>query len=259
LYIYKITNKINDKFYIGKSSKLVNESTDYFGSGLLIKKAIIKYGKENFVKDILVDNIQTELELNELEIEFIDKHKSEFGKKCYNLAEGGTGGNSIKFYSEEQYKKFVEKMKKVSNRSNQSGELNPNWNNKYDTGTLKEGYMFFKESSNWNNTQYLSLYDDKVKSGEFIPFSKGIKQSDEAKLQKSIDMKNWHLENEHPLKGLEREDSPNYGSHRTDEQKSNMKIALKKAHSIKVECKYCKKLTSRSNNARWHGDNCKLK
>ena len=50
MQIYKITNLINGKIYIGQDS---NDRLDYFGSGLLIKRAIKKYGKENFNKQII--------------------------------------------------------------------------------------------------------------------------------------------------------------------------------------------------------------
>ncbi len=48
--IYKITNNINKKIYIGKD---ITCNPNYFGSGVFIKKAITKYGRENFTKEII--------------------------------------------------------------------------------------------------------------------------------------------------------------------------------------------------------------
>jgi len=48
--IYKTTNKINGKIYIGKDT---TSNPQYLGSGKLIKRAILKYGVENFTKEIL--------------------------------------------------------------------------------------------------------------------------------------------------------------------------------------------------------------
>jgi hypothetical protein len=39
-YIYKITNHLNGKIYIGKSSKSIESSSNYFGSGIEITRAI---------------------------------------------------------------------------------------------------------------------------------------------------------------------------------------------------------------------------
>ena len=52
-YIYKITNNINGKLYIGKhSTDKLNDG--YIGSGIRLHQAYNKYGIENFTKEYLV-------------------------------------------------------------------------------------------------------------------------------------------------------------------------------------------------------------
>ena len=53
MHIYKITNQKNGKIYVGKKLGLFSDCLDYFGSGLLVKQAVEKYGKENFSKVLL--------------------------------------------------------------------------------------------------------------------------------------------------------------------------------------------------------------
>ena len=87
--IYKTTNKINGKFYIGQhqTKKLDDE---YFGSGKYLQRAINKYGIENFKKEILFV-FKTEQEMNQKERELITE---EFCKQddTYNICPGGFGG-----------------------------------------------------------------------------------------------------------------------------------------------------------------------
>lgn len=107
--IYKITNQINGKFYIGKTIKtlqnrfhnhcyeaLKRNSTTYF------HRAIRKYGKENFILEEieLCDNKI----LNEKEVFWISKLRPH-----YNQTNGGEGINGYK-YTEEQCRKISERM-----------------------------------------------------------------------------------------------------------------------------------------------------
>ena len=90
-YIYKITNKINGKIYIGQHKHLENEKFDqYMGSGKLIKDAISKYGIDNFTKEILEEC--TKENVNEREIYWIDKLKAR--ENNYNISAGGGQGDS---------------------------------------------------------------------------------------------------------------------------------------------------------------------
>lgn len=85
-YIYKTTNLVNHKFYIGQhKSKAFDKS--YFGSGILILKAFEKYGIDNF-KCELIEECDSKQTLNEREKFWIKKLKPQ-----YNISIGGNGGN----------------------------------------------------------------------------------------------------------------------------------------------------------------------
>ena len=89
--LYLTVNKINDKFYIGvhkqKKGYLPEEFDGYYGSGHLLKKAIKKYGKENFERITLCYDENREL-IYKLEKYLVD----ETNPASYNLAAGGIGG-----------------------------------------------------------------------------------------------------------------------------------------------------------------------
>jgi len=83
--IYKTTNLINGKIYIGQDS---NNNTNYLGSGKLIKAAIKKYGSENFLKEIL-EECNTKILLNEREVFWIKYFTSTDLNIGYNISRGG--------------------------------------------------------------------------------------------------------------------------------------------------------------------------
>ena len=82
-YIYKITNLLNNKIYIGKHSTN-NINDGYMGSGKIIKQAIKKYGIENFIKEYLAF-CDTESKLNWFEKFYIKKYDSTNNDIGYNL------------------------------------------------------------------------------------------------------------------------------------------------------------------------------
>jgi len=88
MIIYKTTNLVNNKIYIGQDSK---NNSNYIGSGLLLERAIKKHGIENFKKETL-EHCKSFDELNEKEILWIEKLNSTNKKIGYNISNGGQGG-----------------------------------------------------------------------------------------------------------------------------------------------------------------------
>jgi len=91
MQIYKITNLINNKIYIGKDTI---SDPNYFGSGLLINRAFEKYGKDNFVKEV-IDETDGYNELSEKEIYWIEQYNSTYREIGYNISKGGDGGDTL--------------------------------------------------------------------------------------------------------------------------------------------------------------------
>lgn len=97
MLIYKITNKINNKCYIGQTIKTAEQrwkehQTHAFGSHendrkKILYRAIRKYGIENFTFEVIQDNIQTQEQLDKAEIYWIDYYNSFIDG--YNATFGG--------------------------------------------------------------------------------------------------------------------------------------------------------------------------
>ena len=106
--IYKTTNLLNDKFYIGLHKTNSAEFDGYYGSGTLLKQAIKKYGKENFKRETLYsfDTLDAARQ-KEREIVTIDFTQD---SKTYNLSVGGTGGNTIAGYTEHELIEYKTKL-----------------------------------------------------------------------------------------------------------------------------------------------------
>lgn len=90
-YIYRTTNLISGRYYIGMHS--TDDVDDgYLGSGTYLKRSLNKYGKENHSIEILeFVNTREELAARERDIVSLQKIAK---KECMNLKVGGSGGFS---------------------------------------------------------------------------------------------------------------------------------------------------------------------
>jgi hypothetical protein len=91
-YIYKTTNLVSGRIYVGQ--KTGTFAPDYYGSGILLKRSLNKYGSNNFKLELIV-YAKSKSKLNKLEKEFIKKYRQIYGKRnLYNISDGGEGGKT---------------------------------------------------------------------------------------------------------------------------------------------------------------------
>lgn len=112
-FIYQTTNLINNKKYIGQH-QTENIDDGYLGSGVLLQKAIKKYGKENFSRQILCFANNKD-ELDSLEIAYIAAAQARESDQYYNLNDGGLGQRG--FVMPEEQKKAISESEKEAYRS----------------------------------------------------------------------------------------------------------------------------------------------
>ena len=107
--IYKITNTVNGKSYIGQTrhDAMKTRIRDHFAGygNRIVKRSIEKYGEDVFIFEILHDGIIPEL-LDSYEIEAIAKYNA-LVPNGYNLTTGGGSGSR----SEESRRKISESKK----------------------------------------------------------------------------------------------------------------------------------------------------
>jgi group I intron endonuclease len=192
-YLYKITNNLNDEYYIGIHS--TNKLEDnYFGSGTRLWRSIEKYGKENFSIEILefLPNREA-LKNRERELVTEDVLKD---VKCLNLQPGGGGGISgdlhhdklkkgassfqTKKWEDEKYReKHSEYLRQNNLRNHALGLMPPppNWTGKKhrEETKIKIGAINSILQMGTNNSQYGTMWvtdgvkNIKIKKSEPIP------------------------------------------------------------------------------------------
>lgn len=280
--VYKTTNLINEHIYIGVH-KTDNPNDDYLGSGIILKNAIIKYGAENFKKEILFifDNIA---DAYAKEKELVNKEFT-LREDTYNLTTGGSWSVSYKLkpacgknhwlFGKHLSEKIKKRMKETLKITNQKPEIilkrseasKKMWKNQ----EIKSKIINSIKKSNLHQETRINrslgsvkAYNTRKENG-YIMWNKGKHLSEQDKLNKSIaalnkekikcphcnrkmepgNAKQWHFDN-CKLKGM------------NDEQKNEF---LKPKEPIMIKCTYCDKImkTSDGNIKRHHFEKCKFK
>lgn len=153
--IYKTTNKVNGKFYVG-AHKTLDLNDDYFGSGKHLLRAIEKYGIENFTKEILhvYDNAD-DMYNKEKEIvneEFVSS------KNTYNLKIGGFGGWDHVDISKRIFTEDSKRKMSVAAKRRQTGETNSFYGKKHSDESKK----LIGQSS---KRRAKKIYEDRITKG----------------------------------------------------------------------------------------------
>jgi len=137
-FIYITTNKINGMKYIGMCKSSKPKEADYLGSGTHFKKAVKKYGKENFVREI-VEECQTFEQMCLAERSWISKFSANSSDDFYNITAGGFGGCSQSMKSFwKQFTKEERKQLRKWNKKDNSGTNNPMYGKVHSEETKKK-------------------------------------------------------------------------------------------------------------------------
>jgi group I intron endonuclease len=242
-YVYKTTNLVNHKIYVGKRSYAgLIEEDSYLGSGTLLKRALNKYGSGNFTKEILfiLDSAEEAFSKEEEIVtpEFIAREDT------YNLCIGGGAVTGMK-HSEESKSKIRDKLK---NR-----EFSEEHRKKISDS--KKGTVFSDEWKHNISEAGKGKHPSKETRKKMSESRKG-KSKNLTEEQKKLWSENKKGSN-NPMYGIKGKDHPSYGKVMTEEDKEIMRQKMKNKPDL--TCPHCGKVGNYFGMKRWHFNNCKLK
>lgn len=158
MLVYKITNQINQKIYIGQTSKTIEERFQRHIYDTInnridthLARAIRKYGPNNFTV-IEIDRAETQEELNQKEVYWIHFYNSiEMG---YNETDSclKSGGNTYKYKTSNELKEIKQKISssKKAGKNPQATAVkcrNINTDEEYYFDSISEMQAFFNETN----------------------------------------------------------------------------------------------------------------
>lgn len=244
MLIYKHTNKINGKSYIGQTSKTMEVRFEQHvkskNSNSHFHRALRKYGRENFESEILECNIETIELSNGREIFWIEYYDSI--ENGYNMVPGGgcSPGQALKGKTyEEFYGPEIAKEMKENISSHTAGRT-------YEEMYGEEGSKEKRLKMSKSRTGIKMNEEQKKNLRENHWSTKGVKNDWSVQPPHSEETKNKITESLNKTWDKIRGDEEKYGEY------------LKKRNE-KIECPHCGKMSDRANAGRWHFENCKHK
>jgi group I intron endonuclease len=221
-YVYLTTNLINGKQYVGDHTINDKEKKYYIGSGNIFKKAIKKYGEENFFKEIL-EWFKTREEAFNAQEKYI-KQFDTLVSSGYNISpKGGHRG-----------KESVSEDSKIKMSNSKKGNKNPQYHIK------KELAAFYGKKHSLEIKNKLSKSHKGI-----ITWNKNLKLSNKIKLKisKSLIGFKHTTESKEKMSNSKKGDKHHFYNKTLQKQK----------------CIYCGKEVDFMNLHRWHMENCKFK
>lgn len=168
-----------------------------YGIDTQFYRAIRKHGIDSFTSKVLAENIATMEEAQKLEMFFIEEFNTY--KMGYNATKGGTGGDCISGLSEEKYKEWQTKMKKIvtgKNNGRYSGYTDKDILNDAKQFIIEHGYFMKKEWDKRRKEKKIPLYFSKFRFG-----GKGYKgfleELREIMITEGYDLEEIKLKNRH--------------------------------------------------------------
>lgn len=185
-YIYKTTNMLNNRIYIGQKKSKIFVQT-YYGSGIAISNALKKYGKDNFTVE-LISWASSKEELNALEIEAIKLHSDLHN--LYNIAIGGDGGDTTNHPLKEDIIKkraiglkewhasLPEDLRKKHNdkiSKAKKGKSNGHAGLTHSEETIEKIKQSNKDFDRSNNPEWIAAHQEAMEKRKGIPLVKKYK------------------------------------------------------------------------------------
>lgn len=221
-FIYKTTNTVNNKFYIGKHQ--TDDLDDgYLGSGVALNHAIKKYGANSFVREILTYASCYD-SLNRLECEYVTEDLCN-NPQSYNIALGGQGGCIV---LKEGHPLYNATRKKITD----------SLLNIWDQTSERVKQLHKEKRVGMHGKKHSE--ETKVKmsaTGKTVPkpWLNGRTLSENTKIKM------------------------NEGKQKSEAYLEAQRIKIKRMQANKKTCEHCGAINLPGNHAKWHGENCKNK